>query len=189
MAISEDDIFWFAAGLLTALAAGFVLAPLLPSAPSLRTRLRMARWPLVTGALLIPLALGLYLWHGSPDHPSIAAAASPGRTSTMGAPASNATAAAAGSMEAMLARLEQRLAKQGGSDADWQLLAQTYDFLGRKAESVNSRTRHQLGGSSAPATDVPATAAAAVTDVANTTSGSAAPAARASPKVEELISR
>jgi hypothetical protein len=69
-------------------------------------------------------------------------------------PAPSAAAAkspqAAGSMEEMLARLEARLASQGGSDSDWELLAQTYEFVGRSADARLARS-HQLPASVTPA--------------------------------------
>jgi len=47
--------------------------------------------------------------------------------------------AAAGSMEAATNVLRARLAAKGGSDADWALLAQSYDFLGRSADAQLAR--------------------------------------------------
>jgi cytochrome c-type biogenesis protein CcmH/NrfG len=179
MAISARDLFWFAAGLLTALAAGFVLAPLLPSAQSLRARLKVARWPLAAGALLVVLALTLYLWRGSPNQPRSGGAASiagMNATRPASASASSPGTQVAGSMVAMLTRLQDRLAKQGGSDADWELLAQSYDFLGRKGDAVTARTRHQV------ATSPPAGGEAAVNAVA--------PASvQVNAQVKELIGR
>jgi len=49
-------------------------------------------------------------------------------------------------MNDVLARLETRLASQGGSDADWALLAQAYDFVGRGADATLARA-HQLPAS------------------------------------------
>ena len=49
----------------------------------------------------------------------------------------------AGSMNELLVRLERRLAAQGGTDADWELLAQTYDYMGRPADAKSARA-HQL---------------------------------------------
>jgi cytochrome c-type biogenesis protein CcmH len=49
-------------------------------------------------------------------------------------------------MDESLTRLESRLAAQGGTDADWQLLAQTYDFMGRAADAQSARS-HQLPAS------------------------------------------
>jgi cytochrome c-type biogenesis protein CcmH/NrfG len=190
-AISAQDLFWFAAGLLTALAAGFVLAPLMPSGQSLRARLSMARWPLVAGSLIVALALTVYIWCGSPDQANAAAASMSGLNAAgpEGAPASKAGTQVAGSMEAMLTRLQDRLAKQGGSDADWELLAQSYDFLSRKADADTARTRHQVAVSPAASTDVPATAVAAVTTGANTTTALAGGDGNTSARVKELISR
>jgi hypothetical protein len=46
---------------------------------------------------------------------------------------------AAGSMEAATEVLSARLGAKGGSDADWELLAQSYDFLGRSADAQLAR--------------------------------------------------
>jgi cytochrome c-type biogenesis protein CcmH/NrfG len=45
----------------------------------------------------------------------------------------------AGSMEVAIAELGARLATGGGSDADWELLAQSYDFLGRASDAALAR--------------------------------------------------
>ncbi len=152
MPVSARDLFWFAAGVLAALAAGFVLASLSRSALALRERLRLARWPLVVMAAMIALAIGIYVLSASPNPPSAElAAAHP--DSSDAAPVALAPGTgtnAASSMQAALMRLEQRLAAQGGSDADWELLAQTYDFLGRKADAVDARSRHQVAGDARP---------------------------------------
>lgn len=153
MPVSARDLFWFAAGLLAALAAGFVLAPLWLSAVASRERPRFARWPLAVTAGVIALAIGIYILSGRPNLPSAQlASAHPGSNDAApiaGGPSTGTNAAS--SMEAALTRLEQRLAAQGGSDADWELLAQTYDFLGRKAEAANARSRHQVAGDTRPA--------------------------------------
>ena len=49
----------------------------------------------------------------------------------------------AGSMEAAIAELNARLATKGGLDADWQLLAQSYDFLGRTSDAELAR-QHRI---------------------------------------------
>ncbi len=46
---------------------------------------------------------------------------------------------AAQSMDAAIARLEARLARGGGSDADWELLAKADDFLGRSEDAKRAR--------------------------------------------------
>jgi cytochrome c-type biogenesis protein CcmH len=55
-----------------------------------------------------------------------------------------------GTMDAMLARLEDRLRDGSGTAGDWDLLAQTYDYLGRKADAGNARQRHLVASASMP---------------------------------------
>lgn len=62
-------------------------------------------------------------------------------------------------LEPLLERLENRLRAGGGSDADWELLAKTYEYLGRKSDAANARDKHRVAGAAAAAT--PATTAAA----------------------------
>ena len=50
---------------------------------------------------------------------------------------------AASSMDSAVATLESRLAKGGGSADDWELLAKSFEFLGRPADAVKARA-HQL---------------------------------------------
>ncbi len=47
----------------------------------------------------------------------------------------------AGSMDSAIAALQARLAKGGGTQADWELLAKSYEFLGRPAEAAQARAR------------------------------------------------
>lgn len=67
---------------------------------------------------------------GATASSSIAASA-PAMTGTAGGPA--------GDMESATQALAARLAAGGGSDADWNLLAQSYDFLGRAADAGLAR--------------------------------------------------
>ncbi len=87
-------------------------------------------------------ALLLYATVGPRALPAHAAADAAG---VNGAPG-----AVAKSMDAAVAALEARLARGGGSDADWTLLAQAYEFQGRSAEAQRARA-HQLAPSAAPA--------------------------------------
>jgi hypothetical protein len=80
----------------------------------------------------------------------------------------------AGSMEEMLARLEARLAAQGGTDADWELLAQTYEFVGRTDDAKLARA-HQLSPSAMTNAEPSATtdaAAPSANSAANSAAGS-----------------
>ena len=54
-----------------------------------------------------------------------------------------ATKTAAGPMSSAIASLQARLAKGGGSADDWELLAKSYEFLGRPVEASKARA-HQL---------------------------------------------
>ncbi len=47
----------------------------------------------------------------------------------------------AGSMNSAIASLESRLAKGGGTDGDWELLAKSFEFLGRPADAAKARAR------------------------------------------------
>lgn len=55
---------------------------------------------------------------------------------------------AAGPMETATAALSARLASGGGTDADWELLAQSYDFLGRTADAALAREHEVSAGRS-----------------------------------------
>jgi cytochrome c-type biogenesis protein CcmH/NrfG len=47
--------------------------------------------------------------------------------------------AAAGSLDEVTHKLATRLATTGGSDSEWTLLAESYDYLGRTAEAAAAR--------------------------------------------------
>ena len=57
----------------------------------------------------------------------------------------------AGSMDNAVTALEQRLAKGGGSDADWELLARSYEFMQRPAAAAAARARRLSGAADAAA--------------------------------------
>jgi hypothetical protein len=61
-----------------------------------------------------------------------------GDSADAGAQAGGATNA--GSMEEVTGKLAARLAAQAGSEADWRLLAQSYDFMGRSQEAAAARS-------------------------------------------------
>jgi cytochrome c-type biogenesis protein CcmH len=124
------------------------------------------------------LQLALSSRHGGGGEAAHAAAAPPGAPS-----------AAAQSMDAAIARLETRLARGGGNDADWELLAKAYEFLGRSEDAKRARA-HVVTPSSGVTAGSTGTAgmetlAAAAASAANATgSGSvAAPAPAAPPAV------
>jgi cytochrome c-type biogenesis protein CcmH len=59
-------------------------------------------------------------------------------------------------MDEVLARLESRMASQGGSDSDWELLAQTYEFVGRTADARLARAHQLPAGVAAETAPLPA---------------------------------
>src|SRR5215470_4318747 len=138
-------ILYFIAGVLLGVAASRFALPLWRRAEVLaRRRNSYVR----AGALVASFALAagiLYLALGSRhrlEPPAMNRAAS--------APAADkATEAArtAKSMDAEVAGLEARLARDGGTPADWSLLAQAYDFMGRPEDA--KRARAKAGGAPA----------------------------------------
>lgn len=54
-------------------------------------------------------------------------------------------------MDQAAADLAARLERKGGTAADWNLLAQAYDFLGRPADAQRARARAAKAGIAAPA--------------------------------------
>jgi cytochrome c-type biogenesis protein CcmH len=77
------------------------------------------------------------------------------------------------SMELEVAALEARLARGGGSTADWNLLAQAYEFLGRPEDARPARAH--LGGASAqPVSEMSVAALAAAAPDGPAAGGTAA---------------
>jgi cytochrome c-type biogenesis protein CcmH len=191
-------LFAFIAGLLVGAAASRLALPLWRSAATLARRrtsseggsyvhAAFVRAPYVRAGVLVAsfavVAGLLYLAIGSrhaPERPGKGAAApagaSPAGASTAAPPTG--TAGAAKSMDAAVAGLEARLARDGGTPADWTLLAQAYEFLGRPEDAKRARAKAgtpaagpavwQMGASAL-------TAAAAAAADTGTTPGSPAP--------------
>jgi hypothetical protein len=84
-------------------------------------------------------------WAGVSDALGRGAGTISGTTSSAanGPAQGGATKAAASPMNRAIASLQARLAKGGGSADDWELLAKSYEFLGRPAEAGKARA-HQL---------------------------------------------
>lgn len=142
-------LFWFLAGILSTLAVLVLLLPWLRTIPRLGP-LPALPWQAGIGAcLMLGMVFALYRWFGHPGvatQTGFAAAAAamagdpvigPG-TATSPAPKSAAT-----SMNSAIAALEDRLKKGGGTDADWELLAKSFEFIGRPADAGKARA-HQL---------------------------------------------
>ncbi len=117
--------------------------------------------------LLAAVALGLYRMWGTPaaiklDARETALVADMGRPGAAPiAPNSMGAASGAGkigSVEEATARLAKRLNEQGGSAADWNLLAQSYEFMGHSADAAEARKRAGTAPTAAPAAARPAQA-------------------------------
>jgi hypothetical protein len=179
-------LFWFFAGSLTTLAALVVLLPRLRNMPRFET-LPALPWQASAAAVLIVAAtFGLHHWLGSGDSAQPTTAATKGSEGSASAFSdatkvfADATSApapksAAGSMGSAIASLESRLAKGGGTDGDWELLAKSFEFLGQPADAAKARA-HKLppvpADSPAPM-DSPAPLALAAPATAPAASGTA----------------
>jgi cytochrome c-type biogenesis protein CcmH len=182
--------FWFAAGALAILALLFVAYPWLSGQSRTQLLALLPRWVPIVGVIAVLAVLGLYLKLGSPQlavaeaTPVVAAAPAGSMSGPMvgatggpmggamggGAPAD--ANKAAGSMGSAVARLERRLAGGGGSDGDWDLLAKSYEFMGRAADAAAARQKRLPAGAG---TDTGADLSAAVAALP-AAAGAAAPA-------------
>lgn len=133
-------VFWFVAGVMSGAAAALVLARSLRQlAPPIAGRLPLGS--ALLGAAGIGVVVGLYLWLGRPESIGSAPAQPAVPRAAAAVPDIGAVGAEAGSMDAAVAGLEARLARGPGSDADWKLLAQSYEFLGRGADAARARSK------------------------------------------------
>lgn len=149
MLIGVRDLCWFLAGILCTLAGAAVLRAWLRRVRAAGKSPAIARPSLIIGALIVVFAIVLFVWLMSAGPPAGIGDASMSAPAMADAPPAS-PSPSAGSMGESLLRLESRLAAQGGTDTDWQLLAQTYDFMGRAADAQSARS-HQLPASATAA--------------------------------------
>src|SRR4051812_2500855 len=143
--MSPRDSFWFLAGVLVAVAIMVTVRAWLRERPALgeataqggarRPPVPSFAEPVAAGLALVGVALGIYFLLGSPDsiassQATTTAAAQPSHDMEMGQQPSP----TAGSLDDVTNKLAARLATQGGSDKDWELLAESYEYLGKAAE-------------------------------------------------------
>ena len=174
--MNAANSFFFAAGALATVALLFVLYPWLAGKPRLTMLSALPRWVPLAGVVAIVAVLALYIRLGSPQlNDQDAAAANVSRT-VSGAMAvtgggAQAQKQAAGPMDSAVTGLERRLVS-GGSDGDWELLAKSYEFLGRAADAALARQKRLPAGAGAAAAAsgatlaMPATATAALSAAA-----------------------
>jgi hypothetical protein len=156
----------FVIGALSALAAIAMLFPWLRNANRLNALLGNRATSPAAASLLIAAILGLYYERDNARPATHSAPAEQGGEFTSavkifadagGKSAENSGTAPrpASSMESATANLEVRLAKGGGSADDWELLAKSFEFLGRPADAAAARA-HQLPNKPAAASLPPA---------------------------------
>lgn len=148
---------WLLSGFCFVIAALVIVLPWLRTVPGL-SRLPVLPWYAGATALLVMLALG-GLFHSSNSGPrqevseSTTARPAAGNAADTWADIANNMAGAAPAkstdhnnaepMSAAVVSLQKRLARGGGSAEDWELLAKSYEFLGRPTEAGKARA-HQL---------------------------------------------
>jgi hypothetical protein len=143
-------LFWFLAGVLTTLSTLAVMLPWLRKSPRFGS-LPAVPWRASLSVVVMAAAiLGGVHWLAQPKAaPQPAAipssafgnAAKAFASATSGPTDPAKTPPAAGSMNSAIANLESRLAKGGGTDGDWELLAKSFEFLGRPADAAKARAR------------------------------------------------
>ncbi len=135
--ISHHDVFWFVAGAMTSAAALLISLPLNRRLRESGSRAGAGKFIVGGVALAAIAALGLYSLWGRPD-----------AVGPVGGPAGGTVKVA--SVEEATAKLAERLNTKGGSEADWRLLAQSYDFMGRTSDAAQARG-HAAAALTAPA--------------------------------------
>jgi hypothetical protein len=164
--MSPRDSFWFLAGALVAVAIMVTVRAWLRERPALAERaagrplIPSFAVPIAAALALIGVALGIYFLLGSPDSiasPQRSASAEPAQQGQMGQ-----SSTTAGSLDDVTNKLAARLATKGGSDNDWKLLAESYEYMGRTAEAKAAKA-HIASATPAAAGDSTAEVPAAVT--------------------------
>jgi hypothetical protein len=138
--MSPRDWFWFLAGTLVTVAVVVALRPWLRERPAQTVRPAIPAFavPIAAALGLVGVALGIYFLLGSPD--SIASSA-PTTTAANASPQTSGRATTnAGALDDVTQKLATRLASQGGSDSEWQLLAESYEYMGKTAEAKAARS-------------------------------------------------
>lgn len=140
--------FWATLGFMAGIAAAFFVVRLWRGAPAAALTatnspgFRINRW-MVSAVVVafLAIALILYGWVGRPGLPAQA-----GVNMQAAAPHAMDSNTAPGSMADATNQLAAKLAAGNGSDADWQLLQQSYEFLG-DADAAQLAGQHRLKSS------------------------------------------
>jgi cytochrome c-type biogenesis protein CcmH len=176
-------LFWFIAGALVGATATLVAIPLWRGTWNIRAltlgggRMRFA----LAGAFVATFAAAaaiIYFAVGS-RHPLTAQPLTSSMATAAGsaADASIKSGAGAKSMETEVDALEVRLARDGGTSDDWNLLAKAYEFLGRPDDAARARAHTPKPAAGATVTQMSAgalVAAATATETRGPAAGGAA---------------
>jgi hypothetical protein len=143
--MSPRDSFWFLAGALVAVAIMVTARawrrerPALGERPAVRPAIPSFAVPIAAALALVGVALGIYFLLGSPDSVASShavASTQPSQQAQTGQPP-----ASAGSLDDVTNKLAARLAAAGGSDNDWKLLAESYEYMGRSDDAKAAKAR------------------------------------------------
>lgn len=152
--MTTGNAFFFAAGVLATIAVLFVLYPWLAGGGRRELLAALPRWVPLAAAGALAVVMAVYVTLGRPQ--LTAQDAAPGNTSAAAATAADRPGAAqpqaAGSMDSAVSGLERRLAAGGGNDADWELLAKSYEFLNRPEDAARARQKQLPAGAGAAGT-------------------------------------
>jgi cytochrome c-type biogenesis protein CcmH len=164
--------FWAIAGFMAGIAAAFFVLRLWSSSVASSSATRNKKLIALAMVVFVAVAFSVYAWIGKPELASQSANSqmvngqttmSPHATSGVSAGMAG-DDAAAGSMADAVTRLAAKLAGGSGTDADWQLLQQSYEFIG-DTEGAALAQQHQLkSGAAAMAIDASVTKVTAPTD-------------------------
>jgi len=150
-------LFWFPAGVLTGIAIVVLLSPWIRRVPQLARFTATPARAFASAAVIAALILGLHqIQNAAPTPPASgssfsAAAKLMDEAAPQAAPMS--ASSAASPMESAVTKLEGRLARGSGSSDDWELLAKSYEFLGRPKDALRARA-HQLPAAGAASAGV-----------------------------------
>ena len=157
--MTSDHIFWFWAGAMTSLAAVSIALPLFNQLRARRGTGRERAVMIGAVVIVIGASLAMYRLWGTPRAITVSAKES-ALVSSMGQAGADSLGGTAkvGSVEEATEKLAKRLNTTGGSAADWALLAQSYEFMGRSAEATQARQHAGLPAATSRADGSAATA-------------------------------
>ena len=128
-----------------------MLYPWLAGKPRVTLLSALPRWVPIAGVAAIAAVLALYIRLGSPqlndqDAAPVTKASAMSGGGAAGTMATGSQKQAAGTMDTAVSGLERRLGAGGGNDGDWELLAKSYEFLGRAADASAARQKRLPAG-------------------------------------------